>query len=48
VLAFHPNLAASKGTKDMVRLAIEARIPVTLVTGYRVIDDNEQIASLEF
>jgi hypothetical protein len=48
VLAFHPNLATSKGTKDMVRLAIEARIPVTLITGYRVIDDNEQIASLEF
>lgn len=48
VIAFHPNLAASRGTKDMVRLAIAACIPVTLVTGYRVIEDNTHIARLMY
>lgn len=33
VLAFHPDLAQSKGTADMVRRARAAGIPVTVVTG---------------
>jgi hypothetical protein len=31
VLAFHDNLAASKGTRDMVQQAIRARVPVIRV-----------------
>lgn len=33
VLAFHPNLAASKGTADMVQEARRRGIPVEVITG---------------
>jgi YspA, cpYpsA-related SLOG family len=33
VIAFHPNIEASKGTKDMVKRARKAKIPVILVEG---------------
>jgi len=31
VLAFHASLAKSKGTKDMVRRATQARVPVKVI-----------------
>lgn len=34
-LAFHPNLAESKGTADMVRRCRKANIPVVLHTGFQ-------------
>jgi len=33
VLAFHPALEQAKGTKHMVELALEAGVPVRVVTG---------------
>ena len=32
VLAFHDNIKESKGTKDMVQIAMAAHVPVTLYT----------------
>ena len=33
VIAFHPNITKSKGTKDMVTKAKRAHVPVEVITG---------------
>lgn len=44
VIAFHPDIKSSKGTKDMVSQAMKKNIPVMLVSGK---SDSIQVLSMD-
>jgi hypothetical protein len=46
VLAFHSDIANSRGTRDMVRYVLKTDTPIELFTGNTVIVDRERIRQL--